>query len=151
MPSPWDYRPDQREGVIWERGYYLLLADEDTREPRYIFSQMKGKNYSRNKNTSKSYWEELTREHDRVRFHSYNSARYAMIEIGRANASNVPIGRYVILVLQTFDNEIVATLPLEVKRTISNEQLATDSGSTNYEHPAVQPVDSPLQTRSQQN
>lgn len=136
---------------MWERGYYLLLADETTREPKWIFSQMKGKVYSRNKNTSKSYWEELTTEHDRVRFHDYNAAKFAMIEIGRAPVSNVPVGRYVILVMQTFDNEIVATLPYEVKRTISNEQLATDSGSTHYEHPAVQSVDAPLQTRSRQD
>lgn len=117
MPSPWDYRDDQRRGVIPPRRYYIVLVNEKMEVP-YEYSRMVGKFYSRNKSTRKALFMPTEVEHERVYFDQYQAARRAMIEIGSAPVSNVPVGHYNIQIRETNSDEPIAVLPHYVKKEI---------------------------------
>lgn len=119
MPSPWDYRADQRQGVNWERKYYIVLADESN-QPLYEYARMIGKIYSKTKSSRQAEFVVPRKENERVYFIQYSDAKNAMIQIGRTSVSNTPVGRYHLLVMQTYENEPVACLPYYVKREITN-------------------------------
>lgn len=120
MPHPWDYQSDQRRGVNWERKYYVVLADE-TGQPLYEYARMVGKIYSRIKSSRKAYFAPLDKKNERILFIQYTEARNAMITIAKTDVANVPVGRYLLLVMQTFENEPVASLPYYVEREIKDD------------------------------
>lgn len=120
MPSQWGYRPDQRQGVNWERKYYIVLADESG-QPLYEYARMVGKIYSRIKSSRKAYFAPLEQKKERIYFVQYSEARNAMVTIAKTGVANVPVGRYLLLVTQTFENEPVASLPYYVEREIKDD------------------------------
>jgi hypothetical protein len=119
MSSPWDYRDDQRRNVNWGRKYYIVLADESS-NPLYEYARVVGKVYSRVKSTRKAHFVKLGEKTERVYFVEYQQARDAMIQIGRTSVCNVPVGRYNLLIVQTFENEPVACLPYYVKKEVKD-------------------------------
>jgi hypothetical protein len=119
MPNPWDYKSDQRQNVNWGRKYYIVLADESS-NPLYEYARVVGKVYSRFRSTRKAHFVKLGEPIERVYFMDFQQARRAMIEIGSTAVSNVPIGRYHLLVVQTFENEPVACLPYYVKKEVKD-------------------------------
>lgn len=120
MPSPWDYRSDQRQGVNWERKYYIVLADE-TGQPLYEYVRMVGKIYSKIKSSRKAHFAPLDKKNERIYFIQYSDARNAIVTIAKATAANVPVGRYLLMVTQTFENEPVVSLPYYVEREIKDD------------------------------
>lgn len=120
MPSQWDYRSDQRRGVNWERKYYIVLADE-AGQPLYEYARMVGKIYSRIKSSRKAYFAPLDKKNERIYFIQYTEARNAMVTIAKTGVANVPVGRYLLLVTQTFENEPVASLPYYVEREVKDD------------------------------
>lgn len=118
MPSPWDYRDDQRRGVIPPRRYYIVLVDENL-TPVYTYSRLVGKFYSRVKSTRKALFIKTEEPHERIYFDQYNYARYALIEIGKTPVSlNVPVGQYNLQIRETNSDEPVAVLPYYVVKEV---------------------------------
>lgn len=117
MPSPWDYRDDQRRGVIPPRRYYIVLVDAN-QVVLFEYSRMVGKFYSRVKSTRKALFMSPDEKHERVYFDQYQAARHALIAIGSTPVSNVPVGQYDIQIRETYTEEPLVVLPHYVQKEI---------------------------------
>ena len=147
MPSPWDYRSDQRAAFLLASRYFIVLADEKM-NPLYDYAYMKGAKYSRMKNTGKGFFVPIDEPAEQVRFDSYNVARSALITIGSTPVANVPVGQYNLVVVRTVDWEPTVVLPYYVTEEIPNEQLATEQRTSDVGHEALQRLDASLYPKS---